>query len=245
MKVEIAERTILLRTPPQQGKRERAQGRRKAKPVAVLTPRYSDEPNHSGDAHVNKSIKCPTLLLLERQRGEKQGGQMKGQGFAAPEIEQVNGAGVKATRPPLLRDQSGSSSDSSLPLAKKHAAAKSKRARPLAGARKKTKTRNEEATPDSSLPKKHDMPRKVKELPRPTEDPSDKTMLQEKIAAMPVKVPRKRKERVKASVDKDDDNDDDEYENKHELHQKKRPRADITARYAFLFSDRRSLSEIM
>jgi hypothetical protein len=238
MKVEPAGPATLLGTPPQQGNRGRALGKCKAKPIAVLTPRYSDEPNRSSDEHVSKSIKSPALILVEKQSGERQGCQMKGHGFAAPEIEQVIGAGVNATRPPLLHDQSGSSSDSSLPLAMKHAAAKSKRARPLAGTRKKPKLSKEEASP---LPKKRGRP-KGKALPRPAEDPSDKAMLQEKFAPAPVKVPRKRKECVKASVDKDDNNNDDEheYENTRGLPQKKRRRADLTARYAFLFPDHRS-----
>jgi hypothetical protein len=150
MEVEPTEPATLLGTPPQQGKRDRALGKCKPKPAVVLAPRYSDERNDFGEEHVSKSIKCPALILLERQ-GEKQDGQTKGQGFAVPEIEQVNRAGVKAMRPPLLHDQSGSSSDSGVPLAKKHAAAKSKRARSEAGTRTKPKTRKEEASP---LPKK-------------------------------------------------------------------------------------------
>jgi hypothetical protein len=302
MKVEPAEPATLLSTPPQQGRRERALGKCKAKPAGVLTPRYSDEPEHSGEEHVSKSTKCPAII--ERQGREKQDGQTRGQGFAAPEIEQVNGARVKAMRPPLLHDQSGNGSESSVPLAKKHTPAKSKRARSLAGTRTKPKTSKEEASP---LPtKKRGRPR-VKALPRPTEDPSDKAtnitdtgprrkkpsvaeegdaeletvalasrrrrkvapnadpspptmtttthievdsggvgrevqVLQEKIAPAPAKVPRKRKERVKASVDKDDNNNDDEheYDNTHRLPQKKRRRADLTGRYAFLSPDNRS-----
>lgn len=244
MKVGHAGPATLLGTPSQQGKRERAP-KHNANPVAVLSPRYSDEPNHSGVEHVPKSIKSPALILAERQRREKQGGQMKGQGFAAPENGQVIGAGVKAMKPPLLHDQSGSSSDSSLPLAKKLAAAKSKRARPLAGTRKKPKTSKEEA---STLPKKRGRPR-VKALPSPAEDPSDKAILEEKIAPAPApsKVPRKRKERVKASADKDDNNNDEhehehEHESTHGLPQKKRRRADLTARYAFHSPDHRSPS---
>jgi hypothetical protein len=297
VKVEPSELTTLLGTPPQQGKHEGALGKCKAKPAAVLIPHYSDEHKHSREEYVFKSTKCPALILVERQGREKQDGQTRGQGFAAPEIEQVNGAGVGAIRPPLLHDQSGSSSDSSVPLAKKHGAAKSKRARSLAGTRTKPKTNKEEASP---LPAKKRGRPKVKALPRPAEDPSDKAtnitdtgprgkkpsvakegdaepesvplasrrrrkvapnadppppttttmhievdsgdvgrelqVLQEKIAFAPAKVPRKRKERVKASVDKDDNNYDDEheYENTLWLPQKKRRRADLTGRYAFL-----------
>jgi hypothetical protein len=306
MKVGPAEPATLLGTPPQEEKRGRALGKCKVKPTAVLTPRYSDELEHSGGEHVTKSTKSPALLLLERQGREKQDGRSKGQGFAAPEIEQVNGAGVKAMRPSLLYDLSGSGSDSGVPLAKKHAAAKSKRARSLAGTRTKPKTSKEEAPP---LPTKKRGRPKVKALPRPAEDPSDKVtnitetvdtgprrkkpgvaevgdaesetvplafprrrkvapnadppppttttthievdsggvgreaqVLQEEIAPPPAKVPRKRKERVKASVGKDDNNNDDEheYENRHGLPQKKRRRADLTARYAFLSPDHRS-----
>jgi hypothetical protein len=298
MKVEPAEPATLLGTPPQQGKHERALGKCKAKPTAVLAPRYSEEPKDLGEEHVFKSTKYPSLILVERQGREKQDPQARGQGFAAPEIEQMNGAGVKATRPPLPHDQSGSSSDSGVPLAKKHAAAKSKRARSLAGTRTKPKTSKEEA---SQLPTKKRGRPKVKALSRPAEVSSDKATnitetvdtgprrkkpsvaddgdaepekvplasprrhkvapnanpppptatttthievdsggvgreVQVKIALVPAKVPRKRKERVKASFDKDDKNNDDEheYENTHGLPQKKRRRADLTARYAFV-----------
>lgn len=226
MKVGSAESATLPGTL--QGKHETALGRCKAKPASILPPRYSDEPNHPGGEPVSKLTKCPALILVERQGRGKQGGQMKGQGFATTEIEQMNGM-----RLPLLHDQSGSSSDSSVPLAKKHAAAKSKHVRPLAGTRTKPKTSKEEAPP---LPTKKRGRPKIKAPPRPAEDPSDKAILQEKIAPAPAKVPRKRKERVKASVAKDDNNNDveHEYENTHELPQKKRRRADLTARYAFI-----------
>ncbi|KAN0118808.1 hypothetical protein V8E52_004919 [Russula decolorans] len=296
MKIEPAEPATSLGAPSQQGKRERALGKCKAKPAAVLAPRYSDEPKDSGEEHVSKSTKCPALLLVERQGREKQDGQTRGQGFAAPEIEQMNGAGVNARRPPLLHDQSESGSDSGIPLAKKHAAAKLKRARSLGGTRTKPKTSKEEAPP--LLTKKRGRP-KGKALPRPAEDSSAKAknimetvdtgprrkkpsvadegdaetetvplaprrrrkvapnanpppppttttmlievdsgevgrevqVLQGKIALVPAKVPRKRKERIKASFDKDDKNNDDEheYENTHGLPQKKRQRADLTA----------------
>jgi hypothetical protein len=171
----------------------------------------------------------------------------------------------------------------------------------LAGTRIKPNTSKEEASP---LPTKKRGRPKVKALPRPAEDSSDKAtnvtetvdtvprrkkpsvadegdakpplasprrrkvapnanpptptttttihievdlgggggevqVLQGKIAPVPAKVPRKRKERVKASFDKDDD--EHEYENPHGLPQKKRRRADLTARYAFLSPDHRSL----
>ena len=273
MEVEPAGPATFLGTPPQQGKRERALGKCKSKPAAVLIPSYSDEHEYSDEEHVSKSAKCLALLRVERQGREKKDGQTKGQVFAVPEIEQVNGAAVKATRPPLLHNHSGSSSDSGEPLAKKHAAAKSKRARSLAGTRTKPKTNKEEASP---LPTKKRGRPKVNALPRPAEDPSDAEpetvplassrrrkvapkadpppptvttthievdsggvgrevqVLQEKIAPAPAKVPRKRKERVKALVDKDDDEHKYEYENTHGLPQKKRRRADLTGRYAFL-----------
>jgi hypothetical protein len=307
MKIEPAEPATSLGAPSQQGKRERALGKCKAKPAAVLAPRYSDEPKDSGEEHVSKSTKCPALLLVERQGREKQDGQTRGQGFAAPEIEQMNGAGVNARRPPLLHDQSESGSDSGIPLAKKHAAAKLKRARSLGGTHTKPKTSKEEAPP--LLTKKRGRP-KGKALPRPAEDSSAKAknimetvdtgprrkkpsvadegdaetetvplaprrrrkvapnanpppppttttmlievdsgevgrevqVLQGKIALVPAKVPRKRKERIKASFDKDDKNNDDEheYENTHGLPQKKRQHADLTARYAFFSPDHRS-----
>lgn len=217
---------------------------------------------------------------MERQGREKQDDQTNGRGSAAPEVEQVNGARVKAIIPPLLHDQSGSSSDSDEPLAKKHAEAKSKRARLLAGTRLKPKTGKKVGSPPPT--KKRGRP-KVKTLPRhgvpeegdvePETVPLASTrrhkvapntnltrtamhievdsggigkevqVLQEKIAPAPAKVARKRKERVKASVDQKDINNDDEheYENTHELPQKKRRRADLTARYAFLSSNRRIL----
>ena len=235
-KIEHAEPAALLGTAPQQGKLKRAPGKRKAKPVAaaVLTPRYSDEFEHSGEEHVSKPTKCPAFILLEMQGRD---GQTKGQGSTAPEVEQVNDAGMRAMRPSLLHDQRRSSSDSSVPLAKKHAAAKSKRARPMAGTRRKPKTSNEDASQRPT--KKRGRPR-VKTLPIPAEDPHDKAMLQEKIAPAPAKVPRKRKQHVKASIDKDDNDNGDEreYENTHELPQKKRRRADLTTRYAFLSPDR-------
>ena len=300
MKVEPAEPATLHGTPPEQGKRERAPGKCKAKPAAVLAPRYSDEPNDSGEDYVSKSTKCPAFLLVERQGREKQDGQTRGQGLAAPEIEQVNGAGVKARRPPLLHDQSESGSSSDVPLAKKHAVAELERACSLAGTRTKSKTSKEEAPP---LPTKKRGRPKGKAPPRPAKDSSGKAtnitetvdtgsrrkkpsaagegdaetesvplapprrrkvvpnanppppsttttlievdlgwvgrdvqVLQGKIAPVPAKVPRKRKERIKVSFDKDDKNNDDEheYENTHGLPQKKRRRADLTARYAIL-----------
>ena len=291
MKVEPPEPASLLGTPPQQGKRDRALGKCKAKPDAVLAPRYSDEAKDSCEEHVSKSTKCPALTLVEWQGREKQDGQTKSQVFVTPGIGQVNGTWVKAMRPPLLRDQSGSGSDSGVPLAKKHVAMKSTRARSSAGTRKANK---EEA---SSLPTKKRGRPKVKATniaetlntgprrkkpsvadkgdaepetvplasPRrrkvaPNANPRPPTMttthveidlggvgsevqvLQGKIAPAPAKVPRKRKERVKASFDKDDNNNDDEheFENTHGLPQKKRRRADLTARYAFLSHDDRS-----
>jgi hypothetical protein len=168
MKVEPAEPATLLGTILQ-GKREKALGKRKAKPAAVLPPRYSEE--HSGEEHVSKPTKRPALTLVERQGREKQDGEARRQGFAASEIEHLNGTGVEAMGPPLLHDQSGSSSDSSVPLAKKHAVAKSKRARSLAGTRTKPKTSKEEASP---LPTKRRGRPKVKVLPRSAEGSSDK-----------------------------------------------------------------------
>lgn len=246
---------------------------------------------------MSKSTKSPALTLLERRGREKQDGQARGQQIAASGIEQLNEAGVKAARPPLLYDQSGSSSDSGVPLAKKHVAAKSIRSRSLAGTRTKPKTSKEEA---SLLPTKKRGRPKGKVLPRPAEDLSDNVtnitgtvdtgvrrkkpsvaegdaepetvphassrrrkvaqtanprppttammdievdpgdvgrdvqMLQGKIAPAPAKVPRKRKERVKGY------NNDDahEYEATHGVPQKKRRRADLTARYAFPSPDR-------
>lgn len=284
----------MLGSSSQQGKREKALVKRKAKPVGVLAPRYSEE--HSGEEHVSKSTKSLALIRLEKQGREKQDGQARGQEIAASEIEQLNEAGVKAARPPLLHDQSRSSSDSGVPLAKKHAAAKAKRARSLAGTRTKPKTTSKEEA--SLLPKKKRGRPKGKVLPRPAEDLSDNVtnitgtvdtgarrnlsvaegdaepesrrkvaqtanprppttatmhievdsgnvgrevqVLQGKTALAPAKVPRKRKERVKGSFDKDDNNNDDEheYENTHGVPQKKRRRADLTARYVFLSPDR-------
>lgn len=266
------------KTPLQQGKRESSLGKCRAKPASVLLPRYSDEHQLSDGEHASKLIKCPALILVERQGREKQVDQTNGRGLAAPGVEQVNGAGVKAVIPPLLHDQSGSGSDSDEPLAKKHAAAKLKRARLLAGTRPKPKTSKKLGSP---LPTKKRGRPKVKTLQRhgvpeegdvepeaaplastrrrkiaPNADPTRMTMhievdssgigrevqaLQEKVAPAPAKVPRKRKERVKASVDQKDNNNDDEheYENTHELPQKKRRRADLTARYAFLSPNRR------
>jgi hypothetical protein len=60
----------------------------------------------------------------------------------------------------------------------------------------------------------------------------------QEIAPAPAKGPRKRKERVKASVGKDDNNN--EYENTYGLPQRKRQRADLTARYACLCPNHRS-----
>ena len=169
-------------------------------------------------------------MLVERQGREKQDGQTEGRGFAAPEIEQVNRARVKAMTPPLLHGLDGSGSDSDVPLAKRHVTAKLKRASSLAGTRTKLKTGKEEASP---LPTKKRGRPKVKALARPSEDPSDKAMnISETADTGPrTKVPRKRKEHVKASVD---NNNDDEYENTYGLPQKKRRRADLTARYSFL-----------
>lgn len=229
MKIDPADPAKLLGTPHQQGKSERALGKCKAKSksAVALIPRYSEEFNHSGEEYVSKSTKCPALMLVERQGREKQDGQTEGR------IEQVNRARVKAMTPPLLHDLDWSGSDSDVPLAKRHVAARLKRAGSLAGTRTKPKTGKEEASP---LPSKKRGRPKVKALARPSEDPSDKVMNITETAdtGRRTKVPRKRKEHVKASVDKDDDNNDGEYENMCGLPQKKRRRADLTARYSFL-----------
>ncbi len=160
---------MLLGTPLQQGKAESALGRCKAKPADVLTSRYSDESKLSGEEPVSKPTKkSPAFMMLERQRREKQDGQTKGREFTALEGELVNGVGVK---PLLLHDLSESSSGSDVPLAKKHAAAKSKFARVLEGTHKKPRTGKEEAF--SLTTKKRGRP-KVKALRGPAEDTSDK-----------------------------------------------------------------------
>jgi hypothetical protein len=244
VKGEHADPATLLGTLPQKGKSERTLGKCKAQPAGALLSRYPDElkPYDAGPV-----IKCPAIMVLERQQGEKQDGQMNGRGFVVPECEQVNGAGVEERIPPLLHDLSGSSSDSDIPLAK-YAAANSKRARSLAGTRTKPKTGKKDVSP---LPtKKRGRPR-VKALLEPAEDPFDKAtnitetvgtgprrmkVLQEKTA--PAKVPCKRKEHAKTSLDRDDNNNGDEREHERTPPRKRRRRADLTARYAIFSSDR-------
>ncbi len=242
VKAEHADPATLLGTLPQQGKSKRALGKCKAQPAGALLSRYSDEPKLYDEGPV---IKCPAIMVLERQQREKQDGQMNGRGFVVPECEQVNRAGLEEMIPPLLHDLSESSSDSDIPLAK-YAAANSKRAR-SAGTRTKPKTGKKNASP---LPtKKRGRPR-VKALLEPAEDPFDKAtnitetvgtglrkkVLQEKTA--PAKVPCKRKEHAKTLLDRDDNNNGDEHDRERRPPQKKRRRADLTARCAIFSSDR-------
>ena len=107
-------------TLPLPGKSERALGKSKANPVAVLPPRYSAELDPFGGCAV-KTIKSPVVLTLERQQREKQDGQRE---FAAQESEQANGAEVKEMKPPLLHDP-----DSDVPLTKMLAQAPPKKRR--------------------------------------------------------------------------------------------------------------------
>jgi hypothetical protein len=217
---------------------ERALGKCKAKP-AVLPPRYSVELDPFGGEPVCAvtTIKSPVVIALERQQREKQDGRRK---FAAQESEQANGAKVKKTKPPLPHDLGGSDSDSDVPLAKKLAPAKSKRASASAGIRTRPSKR-EGGAPQP--PKKRRSRSKVKALLGSADDPSNRATNFTETAKVQVlhekKAPRKRKERVKASLDKDDNNNDDEQtlEQTHGPPKKKRRRADpTTARYGFLFS---------
>ena len=107
-------------TLPLPGTSERALGKSKANPVAVLAPRYSAELDPFGGCAV-KMIKSPVVLTLERQQREKQDGQRE---FTAQESEQANGAEVKDMKPPLLHDP-----DSDVPLTKMLAQAPPKKRR--------------------------------------------------------------------------------------------------------------------
>jgi hypothetical protein len=147
-------------------------------------------------------------------------------------------AGVKEMDPSLLHDPGEGDSDSGVPLARKPATAKPKRA--PAGLRTKPGKCEEDLPPP---PKKKRSRSKVK-VPNADPQPPRTTalsgvdsgdggrtvqVLQEKIA--PTKVPRKRKEHAKASLDKEDND-----EQTHGPPKKKRRGADPTTRYAFLFS---------
>ena len=114
-------------TLPLPGKSERALGKSKANPVAILPPRYSAELDPFGGCAV-KMIKSPVVLTLERQQRENQDGQRE---FAAQGNEQANGAEVKEMKPPLLHN-----SDSDVPLTKMPAQAPPKKRR----SRSKVKT---------------------------------------------------------------------------------------------------------
>ena len=103
---------------PLPGRSERALGKSKANPVAILQLRYSAGLDPFGGCAV-KMFKSPLVLELERRQRERQDGQRE---FVAQESEQANGAEVKDMKPSLLHD-----SVSDVPLTKMLAQAPQKK----------------------------------------------------------------------------------------------------------------------